>query len=88
MTKNQNTPVQSIADGRIKAAIWKNLGEKGNFYSVTFTRSYRDDRGNWHDTDSFSGTDLLIVGRLAVRAYDAIAELRAADRAAREDQAA
>lgn len=89
MTQKANSkPLATIRDGALKAAIWKNLGEKGNFYSVTFTRSYRDDQGNWHDTDSFSGTDLLIVGRLAVRAYDAIAELRAADRAAREDQAA
>ncbi|MEL7485447.1 MAG: hypothetical protein AAFN41_13975 [Planctomycetota bacterium] len=87
MTTNQNTPIQKLTDGKITAAIWRNLGEKGNFYSVTFTRSYRDNDGNWHDTDSFSGTELLILGRLSGRAYDAIAELRAADRSAC-DQAA
>ena len=75
MTTQKNTPIQTLTDGRIKAAIWKNLGEKGNFYSVTFTRSYRDTEGNWHDTDSFSGTELLILGRLSARAYDAIAEM-------------
>ncbi|MCA9274265.1 MAG: hypothetical protein KDA31_14615 [Phycisphaerales bacterium] len=87
MTTNQNTPILSLTDGRIKAAIWKNQSEKGAFYSVTFTRSYRDDTGDWHDTESFSGTELLILGRLSVRAYDAIAKLRSEDRSADADAA-
>ena len=87
MTTNQNQPVKKINDGRITAAIWKNFGEKGTFYSVTITRSFKDEQGNYKDTDSFSGTDLLIVGRLAVKAYDAIADMRAADRAERADAA-
>ena len=87
MTTNQNQPVKKINDGRITAAIWKNFGEKGTFYSVTITRSFKDELGNYKDTDSFSGTDLLIVGRQAVKAYDAIADMRAADRAERADAA-
>ncbi|MEO1009577.1 MAG: hypothetical protein AAFX79_13525 [Planctomycetota bacterium] len=55
---------------------------------MTFTRSYRDADGTWHDSDSFSGTELLVLGRLSARAYDAIAELRAADRAASQADAA
>ncbi|MEO0629779.1 MAG: hypothetical protein AAFY46_03510 [Planctomycetota bacterium] len=39
------------------------------------------------DTDGFSATDLLIIGRLAVKAYDAIAELRVADLAKLADTA-
>ena len=88
MTTNQNQPVNKINDGRITAAIWKNFGEKGAFYSVTITRSFKDEQGNYKDTDSFSGTDLLIVGRLAVRAYDAIVEMREADRAGLAGEAA
>ncbi|MEO1597606.1 MAG: hypothetical protein AAFR78_03550 [Planctomycetota bacterium] len=80
MTTNQNQPVKKINDGRITAAIWKNFGEKGTFYSVTITRSFKDEQGNWKDTDSFSGTDLLKVSRLSLKAYDAIEELRASDR--------
>ena len=84
MTITTAKPAAVIRDGALRATIWKNRGEKGDFHSIRFTRTWNDEQGNWHDTDSFSGTDLLIVGRLAVRAYDAIAELRAADRAERE----
>lgn len=91
MSANQNKPVKKIIDGRIAAAIWKNEPKKQGgkpFYSVTFSRSFQDDQNNWKDTDSFSGTDLLIVGRLSVRAYDAISHLRASDRAADQADAA
>lgn len=88
MTTQKNTPVKTIADGRLKAAIWRNESEKGPFYSVTFTRSYRDADGNWHDTDSFSGTDIVLVGRLASLTYGAVSDLRAADRAADQSNAA
>lgn len=80
MTQNQNSkPVETIRDGAIKASIWKNEGEKGPFYSVKITRTYTDDAGNYHDSDSFSGSELLRVARLAGKAYDRASELRAAD---------
>lgn len=88
MTTQKNTPIKTIADGRLKAAIWRNESEKGPFYSVTFTRSYRDADGNWHDTDSFSGTDIVLVSRLASLAYGAISDLRTANRAADQSNAA
>lgn len=81
-----NTPIDTLRDGQLKATIWKNHGEKGNFYTVTITRTYKDDAGNYHDSDSFSGTQLLQVSHLAGRAYDRVNQLRAADRAALEGQ--
>lgn len=40
--------------------IWKNEGEKGAFYNVTITRSYKTADG-WKHADSFSVNDLEAV---------------------------
>ena len=75
-----NKPIDTLRDGNIKATIWKNFGEQGNFFSVTFTRTYKVEGGNYQDSDSFSGTQLLRLAHLATRTYDRVGELRAADR--------
>ncbi len=77
MTQKTNSkPLETIRDGALKATIWKNQGEKGPFYSVRITRTYTDDQGNYHDSDSFSGSEILRVARLAGKAYDETAVLR------------
>lgn len=73
------TPASTIRDGAIKATIWRNQGENGDFYSVKLTRTWKDAQGNYHDSDSFSGIELLRVARLAGKAYDEVASLRHAD---------
>ncbi len=60
-----NQPTETLRDGSLKATIWKNEGEKGAFFSVTLTRTYKDDAGNYHDSDSFSGSELLRIAHLA-----------------------
>ncbi|MAW61969.1 MAG: hypothetical protein CMJ94_14225 [Planctomycetes bacterium] len=75
-----NQPIDTLRDGSIRAAIWKNEGEKGPFFSVTLTRTFQDEAGNYQDSTSFSGTQLLRVSRLAGRAYDRVGELVAAMR--------
>lgn len=74
---NNQQPAQTLRDGRLKATIWRNDSEKGPFFSVQFSRGYKDQNDQWQDTDSFSGTELLRVSHLATKAYDAIAKLRA-----------
>ena len=74
-----NTPENTFRDGNLKATIWKNFGEKGNFYTVTLTRTYKDEDGNYHDSNSFSGSELLKLAHLANRAYDAASDLRQRD---------
>ncbi len=76
MTTQKTKPALTIRDRNLKATIWKNTGEKGDFYTVQFTRSYRDDQGNYHDSDSYSGSELLRIARLAQKAFDYTAELR------------
>ena len=53
-------PVEKFTCSSITASIWKNEGEKGVFYNVTITRSYKTADG-WKHSDSFSLTDLEAV---------------------------
>ena len=47
-----------------------------------FARTYKNGGGDLKDTDSFSGTQLLRLARLADKAYDRAAKLTKAARAA------
>ncbi len=82
-----NKPTETLKDGLLKATIWKNEGDKGSFYRVNLTRSYQDNAEKWHDTDSFSGSELLRIAHLAQKAYDRTTELRQQDRKAAEAEA-
>lgn len=74
-TSNKKRPVETLRDGALKAAIWKNEGDKGAFFNVTFARTYKDAKDNLKDTDSFSGAQLLRLARLAEQAYARTREL-------------
>ncbi len=54
--------------GNIKATIWQNVGEKGSFFSTSFTRPFKDKSREWRNGTSFGLNDLdalLIVGHEA-----------------------
>jgi hypothetical protein len=78
MTKKTNPqPVKTLRDADIKAAIWKNESENGHFPSVTFGRTFTDDKtGEVKNSDSFSGSQLLRLARLADQAYGVQNKLR------------
>lgn len=63
--EERRQPIHKIRMRNITAAIWQNQSERGPWYSVTISRSYRDAENNWHTTESFSGPDLLIVAEVA-----------------------
>lgn len=69
-------PDETLRDGALKAVIWRNEGESGPFYSVTLAKTYKDDRGQFQDTHSFSQGDLLRVSELSRQAYGRVNELR------------
>ncbi len=75
-TNTNNKPAFSVRDGALKCTIWKNASEKGSFYSVNFSRTYTDAQGNYRDSESFSGSELLRLAHLAGKAYDHVAALR------------
>jgi hypothetical protein len=46
--QSNSAPVQTFRYSNIKAPIWANETDDKTFYSVTFTRSYQDDKKTWH----------------------------------------
>ena len=76
MTSSNRKPIQKFRDGAISAAIWAIASEKGTFYSVTITRTFKEGE-KYKDSASFSGTELLRVSRIAALAYDYILAKRA-----------
>lgn len=72
--QDRNQPIHSIRMRNVRAAIWANRSEKGTFYSVTITRSYRSDDGAWHSTESFGRDDLLLVAKVADLAHTWVTE--------------
>jgi hypothetical protein len=60
---NKEKPVHKLRDGAIEVAIWRNEGEKGPWYSVTATRSYKQGE-EWKQSDSFGQDDLLALAKL------------------------
>ena len=74
-------PVRNLTDGTVKAAIWRQTGPDGPFYTVSFTKSYTDAQGQWQDSQSFGSRDLLKLSHLAGKCYDAIKALQNEDKA-------
>lgn len=71
-----NGPADVLRDGNIKATIWKNERENGPSFNTTFARTWQDEKGEYRDSHSFSGTELLRVSELARGAYARSNELR------------
>ncbi len=74
--QEKNQPADVMRDGNLKATTWRNEGENGPYYSTTFARSYQDEQGKFHDSHSFSGSELLRLSELARGAYARSNELR------------
>lgn len=71
-----NRPALTLRDGALKATIWRRQNDEGDRYTVTLARTYQDQDQQYQDTNSFSGSELLRISRLAARAYDSIDDLR------------
>ena len=63
----------------ISAIVWRNSTPKGNFYSVQFEKSYKDDAGKWQTSSTFNASDLLLLAKAADQAHSEIYKLRAND---------
>ena len=73
-TKEKKRPVHEIRIGRVRAAAWENETKNGARHNVTFSRLYRDEEGNWHDSASFGRDDLPLVCKVADRVHSWIYE--------------
>jgi hypothetical protein len=72
MQTQKQKPIHEVRLGLIKAAVWKNEGENGVRYNVTFCRMYKEkDKKDedWKYTDTFGRDDLLQLAKVADLAH-------------------
>jgi hypothetical protein len=81
---NMSKPAHKIRNGVLQATIWRNHGEKGTWYSVNLTRSYKVDEG-WRETDALGQDDLLPAAKLLDLAHTWIMHQQQADAKARRE---
>ncbi|MBO9466725.1 hypothetical protein J7443_15890 [Tropicibacter sp. R15_0] len=78
-----NRPTETLREGALKAAIWRNESETGAYHTVTVARTYKDKDGNLQDTSSLRGKDMLSLAELARRTHHDVRDL---DREAFKEQ--
>jgi len=78
METTTKKPIDKVKFGAVTAAIWENEGDKGPWYNVTLSRTYRDKDESLRDSSSLSGNDILAGAEALRQAYLRIHELRAA----------
>jgi hypothetical protein len=71
--------------GVLQVTIWRNHSEKGNWYSVTPARSYKQGDDLWKETDSLGADDLLTMAKLLDLAHTWIMHQQHADAKARRE---
>lgn len=72
---DNSKPAARLRLGKVSAAIWKNETDKGDFYNVTFQRTYKEG-DEFKNAQSFGRDDLLVLAKLADEAHTKIHELQ------------
>lgn len=68
--KSANQPAQVIRIGTIKAVIWANPVKGGStMHNVQLVRIWRDDKGDWQETNSLGRDDLLTAAKVLDQAH-------------------
>lgn len=80
-------PAHKIRIGVLQVTIWKNQSDKGTWYTVIPSRSYKQDDA-WKETDSFGFDDLLAVAKLLDQAHTWIMRQQQADAKSRKESEA
>ena len=78
-------PAHKIRIGVLQVTIWRNRGEKGTWYSVIPSRSYKQGEETWKETDSLDFDDLLAMAKLLDLAHTWIMHQQQADTKARKE---
>jgi hypothetical protein len=76
-----NRPKFKHRHGGVELTVWENQTENGAMYNTTISNSYKDEKGDWKTTSSYSPTDLLVVAELAREAFADITKLKQQGRA-------
>jgi hypothetical protein len=77
-------PAYRFRDGTLQVTIWRNSGEKGNWYSVIPSRSYKKG-DDWKQTESLTFDDLLSMAKLLNQAHSWIVDAKRADAKGRKE---
>lgn len=76
-----NRPVETLRDGALKLAIFRNRREQGDTYSLVPGRIYTDEKTDKvRETSSLSGSEPLRMAHLLNKGYERVAEYRARDK--------
>lgn len=78
-------PAHKIRSGVLQVTIWRNAGDKGTWYSVIPSRSYKQSDDAWKESDSLGFDDLLTMGKLLDLAHTWIMHQQQADAKARKE---
>jgi hypothetical protein len=81
------SPAHKLRISNLQATIWRNISEKGTWYSVSPSRSYKQGDETWKETDSLGFDDLLAMAKLLDEAHTWIARQMQADSKARRAKA-
>lgn len=71
--QDANRPAHTIRYRNVKVSIWQNESNNGPFYSVTASRSWQDEKQQWHDSQSFKAGDLPTLAKAINDAHTWIA---------------
>ncbi|MEK6961101.1 MAG: hypothetical protein AABX47_08065 [Nanoarchaeota archaeon] len=67
-------PEQKFKAGGVEATVWKNKSQKdggeSEYFSVGFTRSYKDKGGSWKTTNSLAVHDIPKAIAVLGKAYE------------------
>jgi hypothetical protein len=80
-------PAHKIRLGVLQVTIWRNSGEKGSWFSVIPSRSYKQGDDSWKETDSLNSDDLLPMAKLLDLAHTWVMHQQQADAKARKESA-
>lgn len=56
--QKKNTPEKKFKIGGVTTTLWKNQSSKGEFYTMTTTRSYKDQNGTWQTSETLRANDV------------------------------
>ena len=75
-----NAPVFKANIGRVSVTVWAreltNQDSSNIVYNVEFSKSYKDQNGDWQNGNSFNHEDLLNLSQLTQRAEAFIAHTK------------
>lgn len=71
-----NAPYLKLRDGTLSVTVWEKNNDGKAYHSAILRKSYKNDDGEWQETDNLNGNELLKAANLLQKAYNDILELR------------